>query len=88
MRQSAEVIDLLDDGRRAEVLIRKHSACGDCGGCEGIKDRMIIVDNPLRAKVGNKVSLELSEKNILVAALLIYLLPIVGLIIGYLLERH
>ncbi|WP_051412165.1 SoxR reducing system RseC family protein [Halonatronum saccharophilum] len=84
MKQVAEVTALLDGGEKAEVLIRKHSACGDCGGCEGIKDRDMIVDNPLRAKVGNQVYLELAEKNILTAAVLIYLLPIVGLIAGYL----
>ncbi|PRX28620.1 RseC/MucC-like positive regulator of sigma(E) [Orenia metallireducens] len=84
MRQFAQVVSVLDNEHKVEVVIKKHSACGKCGGCHKGDDMKLIVDNDLKAKLGDMVILEMKESNLLNAALFIYLLPLVGLVIGYL----
>jgi len=84
MRQFAQVISVLDNGDKVEVVIRKHSACGKCGGCHKGDDMKLIVDNDFKAKLGDMVILEMEESNLLNAAVFIYLLPLVGLVVGYL----
>ncbi len=84
MRQFAQVISIVKDENIANVLIRKHSACGKCGNCNEGNDMELKVKNNCGAKPGDMVILEMKESRLLNAAMLIYLLPLVGLIIGYL----
>ncbi len=83
MRQYAKVISVTDN--HAKVMIRKHSACGKCGKCSSDNNMTVVVNNHLNAKIGDMVILEMEEGNLLNAAILIYFVPLVGLIAGYLL---
>lgn len=73
----------------AEVEITRSSACGEncasCGLCPGQTARVFAI-NDINACVGDRVSIEMSDKNVLGAAFLVYIVPIIALITGYLLS--
>lgn len=85
MEEIAQVVRVIDGGG-AEVEIRRHTMCHECGGCGHGKSEntRFEVDNPIQAQEGEIVILEMATKNLLGAVLLIYLLPLIDLIIGYL----
>lgn len=89
MTQNAVVRRLV--GNRAEIEVRRVSACGhDCaqcgGGCsEMVKTGPVVVlaDNPLCAQPGDRVVVESSSGSILGFAAVVYLLPLVLFFAGY-----
>lgn len=88
MRTKATVDTLLPDGK-AEVLIARKSACsGDChkcGGCGAVEQTLrVAAENPLEAKRGDVVWLESESRTVLASAALLYLLPLLLFLTGYL----
>lgn len=80
-----EVLVVAVDGTQAMVTSQRQSACSSCHsnkGCDvkaygsGQQDLLIPVNNPIQAKPGEYVLLELSEKQLLKAAFLVYGLPV------------
>lgn len=88
MLQSGIVKEIHCSKQQAEVEITRSSACGDncasCGLCPGQTARVFAV-NDINACVGDRVAIEMSDKNVLGAAFLVYIVPIIALIAGYLL---
>lgn len=90
MIQTAKVTKVLTDGR-AEVAVRRQSACGhDCSKCGGGCSEMmvnstvaVIADNPVRAMPGDSVTVESSTRSILGAAIVVYLVPFALFFLGY-----
>lgn len=86
MEQFGEVISVKD--KMALVRVRRHSACRDCGRCGmGIAggepvDPEIEVRNPIGARVGEVVRISMDTRQLLAASFLMYLLPVIGLILG------
>jgi|AntRauTorckE6833_2_1112554.scaffolds.fasta_scaffold00899_11 sigma-E factor negative regulatory protein RseC len=78
-------------GKRARVMITRHSACSKCDKqCpmsdqdSHEKDQVIIdVDNDIGAIKGERVKLEMKERNLVFVALIVYVMPIINMIIGY-----
>ena len=88
MRQKATVESVRPDGT-ATLLVRRQSACsGDChqcGGCGAVGQTLrICADNPIGAQAGEIVFVESSGKTVLSAAVLVYLVPLVLFVAGYL----
>lgn len=88
MRQKATVEAVQPDGT-ATLLIRRQSACsGDChkcGGCGAVGQTLRIrADNPIGALAGELVYVESESRTVLSAAALVYLLPAVLFVAGYL----
>lgn len=88
MRTRATV-DLLLPSGRAELLIARQSACsGDChkcGGCGAVEQTLrVTAGNPVNAKCGDIVWLESESRTVLLSAAMLYLLPPVLFLIGYL----
>lgn len=88
MEHFGQVIELTGKDK-ALVKVRQHHACGSCGACGRVfgdpeqRDTfMVEVNNPVGAKKGQLVRLEIGEREMLLAALLLYLVPLVGLLIG------
>lgn len=75
-----------DRSNRADVEITRSTACGDncasCGLCPGQKT-LVTALNDANAAVGDTVIINLSDKKVLVAAFLVYIVPLIMLIIGY-----
>jgi len=82
LREEGRVINLKGD--LATVEIERKSACGTCRACAlGTGNTMITeAENPLGAKIGQRVRVEISSRAILRGAFLIYIFPLLALILG------
>ncbi len=66
----------------AKVKASRHSDCENCGSCPG--NTAIVVDalNPVGAERGQRVALEVKEVNMLKAAFIVYMLPLIMAAVG------
>lgn len=89
MTQIATVKRLIGEGR-AEVLVRRQSACGhsceSCGGCgpESAAQVTAVADNLPGARLGDTVRVESESRRVLGMAVALYLVPFLFLFVGYL----
>lgn len=76
-------------GEYASVRVAKKSACGEnCAACGGgcvPGERVLSAKNPIGAKPGDRVLVELETGNVLGAAFLAYILPLAVFIAVYVL---
>jgi sigma-E factor negative regulatory protein RseC len=80
------VIKRLGDNR-AKVKIRKSSSCDTCshkGFCNpfGSDSMIILAANPLNAGAGQRVRIAFKKEKELKAAAILYIIPLVGLLVG------
>lgn len=71
----------------AKVKMGRHNECKNCGACPGDNTLIIEAQNLIGAKAGQRVILEVKETNMLLAAFVVYILPLLailaGILIGY-----
>lgn len=83
MKESGKIIKILR-ADLVEVTLQKSGACAHGCACklqvEG--EGMIEADNPIGAKLGQSVEIEISDRLLVLHYLVIFLLPIVFLVIG------
>ena len=89
MKQTVKVLTC-DSHGTAQVACLRQSACsGDCHKCSGcgtVEQTMIFTArNPIGARPGNLVVVESATAPLLKAAAVLYMLPLVLFIAGYLL---
>ena len=88
MTQEAVVIKLLP-GNMAEVAVRRTTACGgNCGSCESCvfqNELKTPALNRIQAQPGQKVLIESQSSRIFKAAFLVYVMPLLMFLLGYLL---
>ena len=87
MTNDAVVTKLLPHNT-AEVAVTRLTACGgNCGSCEGcVYDSQVkaVAENPLGARPGQKVVIESRNAEIYGAVFLVYIVPLVFFLAGYL----
>ncbi|OOM72519.1 SoxR reducing system RseC family protein [Clostridium sp. BL-8] len=66
----------------AKVRVGRHNDCKNCGACPGNDSIIISADNKIGAKPGQRVSFEVKETNVLSAAFIVFVLPLIALFIG------
>lgn len=73
----------------AQVEMERTSACARCGIClQSSENKSILsVKDFLGARPGDEVEVLIEGKEVLKAAFLVYLFPLVGLVAGYFLGR-
>jgi sigma-E factor negative regulatory protein RseC len=78
------------EGSQATVAMDRHSACAHCGICiAGCQDKMeIVADNRLGSQVNDLVRVAVSGPVILKSAFVVYIIPLFGLVLGYLLGKR
>ena len=87
MTQIATVERILD-ADHVEISVPRKSACGhdceECAGC-GVSGASVYAraSNPIGAQPGQKVVVESSTKNMLRIVVLVYLIPVVLFLAGY-----
>lgn len=84
MEQQGYIVGIVDN-KTAHMKMQRHSACASCGKCATTsekKDILVEVDNSVGAKVGDRVVVNMESVNVLKAASIVYLLPLVGLLVG------
>lgn len=71
-----------------KIKLGRHSECKNCGACPGNNNLIVSVNNPIGAKVGDKVCVQMPQDNIVPSVYIVYIQPILlvfmGAIIGYL----
>jgi sigma-E factor negative regulatory protein RseC len=94
MDHFGQVIELAGNDK-ALVRVRRNSACGSCGRCGGFfgdpekrHEMLVEVNNPIGAKAGQLVRLEAKASEMLMAAFLLYFVPLVGLLLGLVTGRN
>ena len=87
MEQIVRVHRLRDDGRADIILVRESACSGDCHKCSGCgaqKETMIVTaENPIRAQVGDFVTLTSDTASVMKAVVAVYLIPLVLFFAGY-----
>ena len=87
MEQIVRVHRLHPDGRADIILVRESACSGDChkcSGCGAAKETMIVTaENPIRARVGDFVTLTSDTASVMKAVVAVYLLPLVLYFGGY-----
>ncbi len=88
MEHFGEVVEQVE-GHRARVKIRHQVSCSTCGRCGGVfgnpeKENTSLVEviDPIGAKKGQLVKLITKDSEVLLAAFLLYILPLLGLLGG------
>ncbi len=92
MEQNVIVRRLLPDGM-AEVMRIRESACsGDChkcAGCGATKQTMLFTaHNAIGARPGDAVVVESDTGTVLKGAMLLYVLPLVTFLVGYIVGEN
>lgn len=83
MKQCGLVIATLD--RTAKVRMQRHSSCAGCNACKmGAEDNPIELEalNPKKAVTGQMVEVEMENEHVLLAAFLMYVVPLLFLVGG------
>ncbi len=74
-------------GKEARVRIQRPSACGEnCASCKGgcnLSENDVWALNEAGAVAGDRVELEMQDKRVLIAAALVYIIPLCMLFAGY-----
>lgn len=71
----------------ATVRFERKDACSKCRMCAAKRNEMYVkcnVRNTLNAKVGDTVSVEMSNRAVLTAAFVVYVIPLILMLIGLL----
>ena len=73
-------------GKVVEVAFSKGSACAGCGACREIGQNMVGVEaiNEIGARVQDLVEIEIPSGEVVKSSIVVYLLPVLMLIVGYL----
>jgi sigma-E factor negative regulatory protein RseC len=86
LRDFGKIIDIKND--TAQVLIQPHGGCGNCslkGTCATNEDAHLLwANNPKSGKIGDEVVIELKPEVKIFGSALVFILPLVGLFLGYL----
>lgn len=70
----------------ATVVFPRKQACENCKMCMKNRSEMsvfVIVDNELDAKIGDKVEVELGNRDILKSAFYVYLIPVILITLSF-----
>lgn len=70
------------NGEMAKVKSSRHGDCKNCGACPGDNATVLDVQNPLGAKPGQRVAFEIKEVNMLKAAFVVYIMPLIAIFLG------
>jgi sigma-E factor negative regulatory protein RseC len=86
MKEEGRVIEITDGGM-AKLEVVKSNACGSCNVCsEGHSGkRLLFAENSLGAKEGDRVRIEINSTAVVKPLLFVYMIPIIGLLLGALL---
>ena len=79
-QQEGIVLEVVGD--MAKVKTSRHNDCENCGACPGNSAMVLEALNPVGAKPGQRVAIEVQEVNMLKAAFIVYILPLIAVFIG------
>lgn len=91
MNKQEGIVVAVDD-MTAKVKTSRHNDCESCGACPGNNAIVLEARNPLQAQPGQRVEIEVRSNDMLLAAFVVFLLPLASAFVGiwggqYLAER-
>jgi positive regulator of sigma E activity len=87
MIETGRVVRRLDGGR-VEVEVVPGADCGDCKICAGLAGdgpNTLVADDPVGADRGDCVRIEVEPKRMVALSALVFLLPVLAFVAGYVL---
>ena len=88
MEQLVRILKTNEDGTAQVVHVRESACSGDChkcSGCGAVQQSMIFTaQNPINAATGELVTVRAESGPVLLAAAVLYMLPVVLFFLGYL----
>ena len=75
------VIEILQDNM-ARVKVGRHGECKNCGACPGDSALVMEAENSIGAKTGQKIVFQMKETNMLMAAFVVYIVPLIAIFLG------
>lgn len=82
MNKQQEGIVISAAGDMARVKTSRHNDCENCGACPGNAAIVLDARNPLGARPGQQVMIEVQEIGMLKSAFIVYMLPLIALFLG------
>jgi len=79
--QEGIVLEIMK-GNLAKVKTSRHNDCENCGACPGNSAIVLEASNDIGARPGQRVIVEVREINMLKAAFIVYILPLIAIFIG------
>lgn len=80
--QQQEGIVIEVEGRNAKVKTSRHNDCENCGACPGNSAIVVSAYSPIQVRPGQRVIVEVQEINMLKAAFVVYVMPLLAIILG------
>lgn len=80
-QQEGIVLEVMN-GNLAKVKTSRHNDCENCGACPGNSAMVLEALNDIGAKPGQRVAIEVKEINMLKAAFIVYILPLIAVFVG------
>lgn len=88
MEQLVRVLKNNEDGTAQVVHIRESACSGDCHKCSGCgavqQSVTLVAQNPIHARTGELVTVRAESGPVLLAATVLYMLPVALFFLGYL----
>ena len=84
VKEEEGIIIEIAENNIARVKVGRHNECKNCGACPGDSSVVIDAKNPIGAKTGQRISFQMKETNMLMAAFVVYILPLIAVVIGVL----
>ncbi|NQT30652.1 MAG: SoxR reducing system RseC family protein [Candidatus Saganbacteria bacterium] len=80
------IIDKVVEGKIVEVAFKRTEACEKCRACHAIEEGLVGVEavNDIGAKIGDMVEIEIPSQELIKGSLILFLVPVLFMIVGYL----
>jgi len=86
VKEEEGIIIEISQNNIAKVKVGRHNECKNCGACPGDSSVVIEAKNLLGAKKGQRIAFVVKETNMLMAAFVVYIAPLIlvtlGIIVG------
>jgi sigma-E factor negative regulatory protein RseC len=82
VKEEEGIIIEVFENNMAKVKVGRHGECKNCGACPGDSALVIEAQNLIGAKAGQKAAFEMKETNMLMAAFVVYIVPLVAILVG------
>lgn len=80
--KTAEGLVIEATGNIAKIKTGRHNDCKNCGACPGDNSVIVCAKNQKGAMPGQRVIFEVKETNALMAAFIVFILPLIVVSVG------
>ena len=82
IKEEEGIIIEISKSNIAKVKVGRHNECKNCGACPGDSSVVIEAKNLLGAKTGQRITFQMKETNMLMAAFVVYIAPLIVVALG------